>query len=103
MRTATRQLYRRTDGLIEVHQSSMPVNYEDAKGQWKPIDNHPSAGQRPTNETSAKPAAIPSVCAITVRGRDCMPSDASTRTSDRPAARAMVQPQNSSAETLEKP
>ena len=40
LRTATRQVFLRTDGLQEVHESSMPVNYQDSKGQWQPIDNH---------------------------------------------------------------
>ncbi|MEI8240748.1 MAG: hypothetical protein WCI22_15140, partial [Actinomycetota bacterium] len=33
-------MFQRPDGLQEVHSSSMPVNYQDAKGVWQPVDNH---------------------------------------------------------------
>ena len=40
LRTATRQVFLRTDGLQEIRESSVPVNYLDEKGVWQPIDNH---------------------------------------------------------------
>ena len=40
LRTATRNVFRRSDGLQEVHESSVPVNFQDPKGVWVPVDNH---------------------------------------------------------------
>ncbi|MDO8389401.1 MAG: hypothetical protein Q7V57_02850 [Actinomycetota bacterium] len=38
-RTATRRVYERPDGALQVSDSSMPVNFLDERGEWLPIDN----------------------------------------------------------------
>ena len=40
LRAANESVFRRSDGNLEVRMSSTPVNFQDSKGGWQPIDNH---------------------------------------------------------------
>jgi hypothetical protein len=39
LRSATRRVFERPDGLLQVEESSVPVNYQGADGVWREIDN----------------------------------------------------------------